>query len=48
MRYALYALRGERGVAIIEALVAGVVLAIAAIGLAVLFSWGAKLCRCPR
>ncbi len=40
MRYALCALRGERGVAIIEALVAGVVLAIAAIGLAVLFSWG--------
>ena len=40
MRYALCALRGERGVAIIEALVAGVVLAVAAIGLAVLFSWG--------
>ena len=40
LRHALYALRGERGVAIIEALVAGVVLAIAAIGLAVLFSWG--------
>jgi len=40
MRYALCALRGECGVAIIEALVAGVVLAISAIGLAVLFSWG--------
>ncbi len=40
MRYALCALRGECGVAIIETLVAGVVLAIAAIGLAVMFSWG--------
>ena len=40
MRHAPCALRGECGVAIVEALVAGVVLAIAAIGLAVLFSWG--------
>jgi len=40
MRYALCALRGECGVAIIEVLTAGVILAIAVIGLAVMFSWG--------
>ena len=40
VRYALCALRGQCGVVFIEALVAGVVLAIAAIGLAVMFSWG--------
>jgi len=40
MRYALCALRGECGVAIIEVLTAAVILAIATIGLAVMFSWG--------
>jgi len=40
MRHALCALRGERGVAIIEVLTAAVILAIAVIGLAVMFSWG--------
>ena len=40
LRYAPCALRGERGVAIIEVLTAAVILAIAVIGLAVMFSWG--------
>jgi len=40
LRSALCALRGECGVAIIEALVAGIVLTVSALGLAVLFSWG--------
>ena len=40
LRHALCALRDQRGVFIVEVLVAGIILAIAAIGLAVLFSWG--------
>ena len=40
IRYAPCALRGECGVAIIEVLTAAVILAIAVIGLAVMFSWG--------
>ena len=40
LRYAPCALRGERGVAIIDVLTAAVILAIAVIGLAVMFSWG--------
>ena len=39
-RHALCALRGECGVALVEVLVAGVVLGIAIVGLAVMFSWG--------
>ena len=40
MRHALCALRDQRGVALVEVLIAGIVVAIAAIGLAVMFSWG--------
>jgi len=40
MRHALCALRDQRGVALLEVLIAGVVLGIAIIGLAILFSWG--------
>jgi len=40
MRHALCALRDQRGVALLEVLMAGVILAIAIIGLAAMFSWG--------
>jgi len=40
MRHALCALRNQRGVFIVEVLVAGVVLAISVIGLVLMFSWG--------
>ncbi len=40
MRHARCALRDQRGVALLEVLMAGVILAIAIIGLAVMFSWG--------
>ena len=40
MRHALCALRDQRGLALVEVLTAGVILAIAVIGLAVMFSWG--------
>ncbi len=40
MRHALCALRAQGGVALVEVLTAGVILAIAVIGLAVMFSWG--------
>ncbi len=40
LRSVLCALRNQRGVVIVEVLVAGVVLGIAIVGLAVMFSWG--------
>ena len=40
MRFALCALRDQRGVFIVEVLVAGVVFAIAVIGLVLMFGWG--------
>ncbi len=40
LRHALCALRGDTGVIMLEVLTAGVILAIAVIGLAVMFSWG--------
>ena len=40
MRSALCALRNQRGVLIVEVLVAGVVFAVAIMGLVVMFGWG--------
>jgi len=40
LRHALCALRGDTGVIMLEVLTAAVIIAIAAIGLAVMFSWG--------
>ncbi len=40
LRFALCALRGDTGVIMLEVLTASVIIAIAVIGLAVMFSWG--------